>query len=178
MLAILYERWSALCIDRTCAWHLNCLDQNLYDYLKAQKFRPLMLKEIRPIAQQPENIMLVHPGEDSWRRYRVKVIDFGSACYTHKAVTSTYLQSRYYRAPEFCGPAFNESIDMWSLGCVLAELYMAGLLYPGSSEYDQLRLHSETQGYPTRGPASKWPQGLPAFFNRHPYSYAYQLKPA
>uniref|UniRef100_A0A1I8F7N7 Protein kinase domain-containing protein n=1 Tax=Macrostomum lignano TaxID=282301 RepID=A0A1I8F7N7_9PLAT len=121
------------------------LDQNLYDYLKAQKFRPLMLKEIRPIAQQPENIMLVHPGEDSWRRL------------SREAVTSTYLQSRYYRAPEILlGLPFNESIDMWSLGCVLAELYMGWPLYPGSSEYDQTA----------------------CFFNRHPYSYAYQLKPA
>jgi serine/threonine protein kinase len=32
--------------------------------------------------------------------YRVKVIDFGSASHKSKAVCNTYLQSRYYRAPE------------------------------------------------------------------------------
>lgn len=32
--------------------------------------------------------------------FKVKVIDFGSACHVSKAVCSTYLQSRYYRAPE------------------------------------------------------------------------------
>ena len=98
------------------------LEQNLYDYLKSHKFRPLQLKEIRPIAQQvltalsklsslglihadlkPENIMLVNPNGDAASQYRVKVIDFGSACYVQKAVQSTYLQSRYYRwVTRFC----------------------------------------------------------------------------
>jgi homeodomain interacting protein kinase len=89
------------------------LEQNLYDFLKHNKFQPLPLKYIRPIAQQvltalaklktlglihadlkPENIMLVDPLRYP---YRVKVIDFGSACHVSKAVCSTYLQSRYYR---------------------------------------------------------------------------------
>ncbi|VDP92617.1 unnamed protein product [Echinostoma caproni] len=115
------------------------LEQNLYEYLKSNKFRPLSLPEIRPIAQQvltalsklkslglihadlkPENIMLVSSTNGN-----------------------TYLQSRYYRAPEILlGLPFNESIDMWSLGCVIAELFLGWPLYPGSSEYDQVsRIH-------------------------------------
>jgi len=39
-----------------------------------------------------------------------------------------------------------ESIDMWSLGCVLAELYLGWPLYPGACEYDQLRYITQTQG--------------------------------
>lgn len=133
------------------------LNQNLYEYLKFNKFRPLSLLEIRPIAQQvltalsklktlglihadlkPENIMLVNPTSGNLR-YRVKVIDFGSACHSSKAVQNTYLQSRYYRAPEILlGLPFDEAIDMWSLGCVLAELFLGWPLYPGSSEYDQV----------------------------------------
>lgn len=89
------------------------LEQNLYDFLKQNKFSPLPLKYIRPILQQvatalmklkslglihadlkPENIMLVDPARQP---YRVKVIDFGSASHVSKAVCSTYLQSRYYR---------------------------------------------------------------------------------
>ena len=89
------------------------LEQNLYDFLKQNKFSPLPLKYIRPVLQQvatalmklkslglihadlkPENIMLVEP---SRQPYRVKVIDFGSASHVSKAVCSTYLQSRYYR---------------------------------------------------------------------------------
>lgn len=46
---------------------------------------------------KPENIMLVDPARQP---YRVKVIDFGSASHVSKAVCNTYLQSRYYRAPE------------------------------------------------------------------------------
>lgn len=89
------------------------LEQNLYDFLKQNKFQPLPLKYIRPVTQQvltallklkslhlihadlkPENIMLVDPVQFP---YRVKVIDFGSASHVSKAVCSTYLQSRYYR---------------------------------------------------------------------------------
>jgi len=158
------------------------LDQNLYDFLKLQKFAPLQLRHIRPIAQQvltalwklksiglihadlkPENIMLVDPLRQP---YRVKVIDFGSASYTSQALCSTYLQSRYYRAPEILlGRSYSEMIDMWSLGCVLAELFLGWPLYPGSSEYDQLRYICETQGQPSErmlNSASKTQR----FFNR------------
>jgi homeodomain interacting protein kinase len=142
------------------------LEQNLYDFLKHNKFQPLPLKYIRPVAQQvltallklkslglihadlkPENIMLVDPLRFP---YRVKVIDFGSASHVSKAVCSTYLQSRYYRAPEILlGLPYCESIDMWSLGCVIAELFLGWPLYPGSSEYDQIRYISQTQGLPS-----------------------------
>ncbi|XP_070550839.1 homeodomain-interacting protein kinase 2-like isoform X2 [Ptychodera flava] len=141
------------------------LEQNLYDFLKQSKFSPMPLKYIRPVTQQvlvallklknlglihadlkPENIMLVDPVRQP---YRVKVIDFGSASHVSKAVCSTYLQSRYYRAPEIIlGLPFSEAIDMWSLGCVIAELFLGWPLYPGSSEYDQIRYISQTQGLP------------------------------
>uniref|UniRef100_A0AAY5EW17 non-specific serine/threonine protein kinase n=1 Tax=Electrophorus electricus TaxID=8005 RepID=A0AAY5EW17_ELEEL len=165
------------------------LEQNLYDFLKHSKFSPLPLRHIRPVLQQvatalmklkslglihadlkPENIMLVDPVRQP---YRVKVIDFGSASHVSKAVCSTYLQSRYYRAPEIIlGLPFCEAIDMWSLGCVIAELFLGWPLYPGASEYDQIRYISQTQGLPAeyllsagtkttrffhRGPDSSYP---------------------
>ncbi|TWW68157.1 Homeodomain-interacting protein kinase 3 [Takifugu flavidus] len=138
------------------------LEQNLYDFLKQNKFSPLPLKVIRPVLQQvatalkklksmglihadlkPENIMLVDPVRQP---YRVKVIDFGSASHVSKAVCSTYLQSRYYRAPEIIlGLPFCEAIDMWSLGCVIAELFLGWPLYPGALEYDQSTDEHETE---------------------------------
>ncbi|KAM4617524.1 homeodomain-interacting protein kinase 3 [Discoglossus pictus] len=141
------------------------LEQNLYDFLKQNKFSPLPLKVIRAILQQvatalkklkslglihadlkPENIMLVDPVRQP---YRVKVIDFGSANHVSKTVCSTYLQSRYYRAPEIIlGLPFCEAIDMWSLGCVITELFLGWPLYPGALEYDQIRYISQTQGVP------------------------------
>lgn len=45
----------------------------------------------------------------------------------------------FSRAPEIIlGLPFDESIDMWSLGCVAAELFLGWPLYPGPSEYDQV----------------------------------------
>ncbi|XP_041114000.1 homeodomain-interacting protein kinase 2-like isoform X1 [Polyodon spathula] len=166
------------------------LEQNLYDFLKQNKFSPLPLKYIRPILQQvatalmklkslglihadlkPENIMLVDPARQP---YRVKVIDFGSASHVSKAVCSTYLQSRYYRAPEIIlGLAFCEAIDMWSLGCVMAELFLGWPLYPGASEYDQIRYVSQTQGLPAEYLLSAGTKTT-RFFNRDPGS-AYPL---
>ncbi|KAJ6651229.1 hypothetical protein lerEdw1_021174 [Lerista edwardsae] len=170
------------------------LEQNLYDFLKQNKFSPLPLKYIRPILQQvatalmklkslglihadlkPENIMLVDPVRQP---YRVKVIDFGSASHVSKAVCSTYLQSRYYRAPEIIlGLPFCEAIDMWSLGCVIAELFLGWPLYPGASEYDQLivvifpplqiRYISQTQGLPAEYLLSAGTK-TSRFFNRDP----------
>ncbi|XP_029286748.1 homeodomain-interacting protein kinase 1 isoform X4 [Cottoperca gobio] len=162
------------------------LEQNLYDFLKHSKFSPLPLRHIRPILQQvatalmklkslglihadlkPENIMLVDPLRQP---YRVKVIDFGSASHVSKAVCSTYLQSRYYRAPEIIlGLPFCEAIDMWSLGCVIAELFLGWPLYPGASEYDQIRYISQTQGLPAEYLLSAGSK-TSRFFNRGPDS--------
>ncbi|KFV10857.1 Homeodomain-interacting protein kinase 3, partial [Tauraco erythrolophus] len=53
------------------------------------------------------------------------------------------------RAPEIIlGLPFCEAIDMWSLGCVIAELFLGWPLYPGALEYDQIRYISQTQGLP------------------------------
>ena len=158
------------------------LEQNLYDFLKQNKFSPLPLRCIRPVVQQvlyalsklkklglihadlkPENIMLVDPARQP---FKVKVIDFGSASHVSKAVQSTYLQSRYYRAPEILlGLPFCESIDIWSLGCVIAELFLGWPLYPGSSEYDQIRYICQTQGSPPE-PMLRAATKTSRFFNR------------
>lgn len=45
----------------------------------------------------------------------------------------------FHRAPEIIlGLPFCEAIDMWSLGCVIAELFLGWPLYPGALEYDQV----------------------------------------
>ena len=107
---------------------LICTEQNIYFYRK-QKFT--LFSPFFP-QKQPTNVLIIS--------YRVKVIDFGSASHVSKTVCNTYLQSRYYRAPEIIlGLPFCEAIDMWSLGCVVAELFLGWPLYPGSSEYDQIR---------------------------------------
>ncbi len=57
---------------------------------------------------------------------------FSSAVYT-------YIQSRFYRSPEvILGHPYSMAIDMWSLGCILAELYTGYPLFPGESEVEQI----------------------------------------
>lgn len=77
-----------------------------------------------------------------------QVIDFGSSCYENHRVY-TYIQSRFYRAPEvILGLRYGLPIDMWSLGCILAELHLGYPLLPGEDESDQLACMIELLGMP------------------------------
>ena len=59
----------------------------------------------------------------------IKVIDFGSSCFIHDHLSS-YVQSRSYRAPEvILGCRYDYKIDIWSLGCILAELFTGYVLF-------------------------------------------------
>ncbi|KDR17186.1 Dual specificity tyrosine-phosphorylation-regulated kinase 2 [Zootermopsis nevadensis] len=69
-------------------------------------------------------------------------------CYEHQRVY-TYIQSRFYRAPEvILGARYGMPIDMWSLGCILAELLTGFPLLPGEDEGDQLACVIELLGMP------------------------------
>ena len=69
---------------------------------------------------------------------QIKLIDFGSACFEGHTAHS-YIQSRFYRCPEvLLGLPYDTAIDMWSLGCVAAELFVGLPILPGVHEHDQL----------------------------------------
>ncbi|XP_041935193.1 dual specificity tyrosine-phosphorylation-regulated kinase 4-like [Alosa sapidissima] len=92
---------------------------------------------------KPENIVVTQNGSQN-----IKVIDFGSSCFDHERVYS-YIQSRFYRSPEIIlGCSYGIEIDMWSLGCIIAELYTGVPLFPGENEKDQLALIMEVLGVP------------------------------
>lgn len=80
---------------------------------------------------KPENILLCHPNKSG-----IKVIDFGSGTY-EKEQYYTYIQSRYYRAPEvILGVRYSPAIDMWSMGCILYELFTGTPLFTGEDEHE------------------------------------------
>ncbi|XXG40821.1 hypothetical protein AAC387_Pa01g1443 [Persea americana] len=77
---------------------------------------------------KPENILV-----KSYSRCEVKVIDFGSSCFQTDHLCS-YVQSRSYRAPEvILGLPYDKKIDIWSLGCILAELCTGNVLFQNDS---------------------------------------------
>ncbi|XP_020599894.1 uncharacterized protein LOC110039236 [Phalaenopsis equestris] len=77
---------------------------------------------------KPENILI-----KSYSKCEVKVIDLGSSCFLTDQLC-IYVQSRSYRAPEvILGLPYDEKIDLWSLGCVLAELYTGDVLFLNDS---------------------------------------------
>ena len=77
---------------------------------------------------KPENILM-----KSITDATCKVIDFGSSCFIHDHL-SAYIQSRSYRAPEvILGCRYDYKIDMWSLGCILAEIYTGNVLFQNDS---------------------------------------------
>jgi len=72
------------------------------------------------------------------REKEIKLIDFGSACFEGETA-HTYIQSRFYRSPEvLVGLDYDSAIDMWSLGCVAAELFLGLPILPGVHEHDQI----------------------------------------
>jgi len=92
---------------------------------------------------KPDNIAFTQDNRTS-----VKVIDLGSGAFENETIF-TYIQSRYYRSPEvILGMAYSYPIDMWSLGCVVAELFLGRPLFPGEDDHDQLLAIMEVLGPP------------------------------
>jgi dual specificity tyrosine-phosphorylation-regulated kinase 2/3/4 len=140
------------------------LGMNLYEFIKAHEFKGFSLRLIRRFCKQmlaslvllktqrvihcdlkPENILLAHPLHSE-----IKVIDFGSSCFEHEKVY-TYIQSRFYRSPEvILGMSYGLPIDMWSLGCILAELLTGYPIFPGENEQEQLACIMEIFGPPEK----------------------------
>ena len=138
------------------------LSVNLYELIKQNQFRGLSTTLVRVFAQQllnglallnkarlihcdlkPENILLKNLESPI-----IKIIDFGSACDERQTVY-TYIQSRFYRSPEvLLGLPYSSAIDMWSLGCIVVELFLGLPLFPGSSEYNQVSRITEMLGLP------------------------------
>ncbi|EKE41008.1 protein kinase, putative [Entamoeba nuttalli P19] len=137
------------------------LGLDLYELMRRNRNHGFSIQTIRKFVQQilrallvlskgnivhcdikPENVLLV--GQTS----KVKLIDFGSACFENYTLYS-YIQSRHYRAPEIVlGLPYSCAIDMWSVGCMTAEFFLGYPLFGATSEYNLLFKMIEMLGTP------------------------------
>ncbi|KAK4054557.1 glycogen synthase kinase 3 [Microbotryomycetes sp. JL201] len=96
---------------------------------------------------KPQNLLLNPPTGV------LKLCDFGSAKILIEGEPNvSYICSRYYRSPEliFGATNYTTAIDVWSAGCVMAELMLGQPLFPGESGIDQLVEIIKVLGTPTR----------------------------
>ena len=109
---------------------------------------------------KPENI-LISINNLNVKNNSIKIADFGTAKeipkYRNEPLTD-YICTRWYRAPECVlkSKNYDEKIDIWALGCIMAELYCLKPLFPGQSEFDQIDKIVKILGTPSY---EEWPEG-------------------
>ncbi|KAK0089990.1 hypothetical protein PV325_004123 [Microctonus aethiopoides] len=101
---------------------------------------------------KPENLLCMGPE-------LVKIADFGLAREIRSRPPYTdYVSTRWYRAPEVLlhSTTYNSPIDIWAVGCIMAELYTFRPLFPGKSEIDEIFKICAVIGTPEK---DDWPEG-------------------
>ncbi|KAF7488553.1 Serine/threonine-protein kinase ICK [Sarcoptes scabiei] len=99
---------------------------------------------------KPENLLCMGPD-------LIKIADFGLAREIRSRPPYTdYVSTRWYRAPEVLlrSTKYNSPIDIWAVGCIMAELYTLQPLFPGRSEIDQIFRVTSVLGTPDK---NDWP---------------------
>jgi dual-specificity kinase/CDC-like kinase len=145
------------------------LGPSLYDFVKRHNYQPFPMICVRDFARQlletlefmhsfglihtdlkPENILLMNYREVPYKWHgrtyivpestKVKIIDFGGATYDNEKKSSV-VNTRQYRAPEvILGLGWSMPSDLWSAGCILAELYQGELLFATHDNQEHLAL--------------------------------------
>jgi cyclin-dependent kinase 7 len=142
--------------------HVKCLSSQLLEGLAALHKQWFLHRDVTPT-----NVLV------SYRSGIAKLTDFGMArAISHRERPLTPMcTTLWYRAPELLyGAKFYEySVDIWSAGCVIAELFLRKALFQGRGEFDMLGKIFEKRGTPTE---TLWPDAsaLPNFvgFSNHP----------
>ncbi|XP_023682098.1 serine/threonine-protein kinase MAK isoform X1 [Paramormyrops kingsleyae] len=147
------------------------MKENLYQLMKDRENKMFSENEIRNVTFQvlsglafvhkhgffhrdmkPENLLCMGPE-------LVKIADFGLAREIRSRPPYTdYVSTRWYRAPEVLlrSPSYNSPIDVWAVGCIMAELYTLRPLFPGNSEVDEIFKICQVLGTVKK---SDWPEG-------------------
>ncbi|CAH8673018.1 unnamed protein product [Schistosoma haematobium] len=147
----------------------EALENNLYELIKART-KLFQEETIRNIIWQvldgldfmhkqgffhrdmkPENLLCNGPET-------VKLADFGLAREIRSQPPYTDYVSTRYRAPEVLlrSTSYNSPVDLFAVGCIMAELYTFRPLFPGSSEIDMVFKICSVLGTPSKG---GWPEG-------------------
>lgn len=147
------------------------MKENLYQLMKDRENKMFTENEIRNIMFQvlsglafvhkhgffhrdmkPENLLCMGPE-------LVKIADFGLAREIRSRPPYTdYVSTRWYRAPEVLlrSSMYSSPIDMWAVGCIMAELYTLRPLFPGNSEVDEIFKICQVLGTVKK---TDWPEG-------------------
>ena len=148
------------------------METDLYELMKKRSPQKLSETEIRDITYQillglyhmhkygffhrdmkPENLLLTGK--------KIKIADFGLAREIRSIPPYTeYVSTRYYRAPECIlrSTNYNSPIDIWALGCIIAEMYMHPMpLFYGSTEKEVFYKICSILGSPNN---NIWPEGI------------------
>ncbi|XP_066502780.1 serine/threonine-protein kinase MAK isoform X3 [Hoplias malabaricus] len=147
------------------------MKENLYQLMKDRENKMFTENEIRNIMFQvlsglafvhkhgffhrdmkPENLLCMGPE-------LVKIADFGLAREIRSQPPYTdYVSTRWYRAPEVLlrSSMYSSPIDMWAVGCIMAELYTLRPLFPGNSEVDEIFKICQVLGTVKK---TDWPEG-------------------
>ncbi|XP_021842574.2 mitogen-activated protein kinase 18 isoform X1 [Spinacia oleracea] len=119
----------------------------LYQMLRALKYMHTANVYHRDL--KPKNIL-------ANANCKLKICDFGLARVAFNDTPTTifwtdYVATRWYRAPELCGSFFSKytpAIDIWSIGCIFAEVLTGKPLFPGKSVVHQLDIITDLLGTP------------------------------
>ena len=95
---------------------------------------------------KPENMVLMKDDLE-----HIKLIDFGSGVLMEEGTRPTYIQSRFYRAPEITfGVRYDYKIDCWSIGALLLELHTCYTVFPAKSSFMLMKMFVSLLGIPPR----------------------------
>ncbi len=146
------------------------MDGNLLELIKCREYHFTCSEICSILLQTLQGLSFMHkrgffhrdmkPENMLMKGHICKVADFGLAREIRSCPPYTnYVSTRWYRAPEVLlrSRSYSSSIDMWAIGCIMAELFILRPLFPGSSEADQLHKICSLLGSPT---PLIWPEGI------------------
>lgn len=148
------------------------MDANLYEMMKDRK-KMFPESDVRNITfQTMQGLAFIHKMGYFHRDLKpenilcndgiglIKIADFGLAREIRSRPPYTdYVSTRWYRAPEVLlrSTNYNSPIDLFAIGCIMAELYTLRPLFPGGTEVDQIFKVTGVMGTPSE---AMWPDGM------------------